>query len=53
METDFKTKEHAEEAILNTKKDFVKRQAELKVQMEELEEKVSHALMIDFWLISD
>jgi len=39
METDFKTKEHAEEAILNTKKDFVKRQAELKVQMEELEEK--------------
>ena len=40
MEADFKAKEHAELAIANTKKQFVKRQTELRAQMRELEDKV-------------
>jgi len=41
MEADFKAKEHAEAAIANTKKQFVKRQTELRAQMRELEDKAT------------
>ena len=41
METDFKAKEQAEAAILNTKKEWLKKQDELQDQMKQLEEKVT------------
>jgi len=39
MEADFKAKEHADAAILNTKKEWLKKQDELQEQMKQLEEK--------------
>ena len=42
METDFKLKEQAEAAIVNTKKNFVKKQNALHEQMKQLEEKVTY-----------
>ena len=42
MEADFKAKEQADTAILNTKKDWLKKQDQLQEQMKQLEEKVTY-----------